>query len=542
MSIRAELAHSQDELESKVIKVCLVTNNLTLLDGIILLGLISAFLGIGIFGSSKTETTEDYFLAGRKLKWHQIGFSLFATNFSASALIGITGAAYVIGIAIYNYEWVGILALAFFALVMVGVVRGSKVYTIAEYLTERFDSRVKVIYSVFIILMLVFLDMAGSLYAGGLLLNQFIPGLSTHVVIVLVMLIAGLYSVVGGMTAISRTDLYQSIILILGAFMIAYFSFSAVGGWAGFMESAPKGSLNLIRGFDDRAVPWTGLIVGVPIIGAYYWLVNQNMVQWVLSAESQTDARRGLLLAGALKTLGLFVIVLPGIAAISLIPGLTEPDRIYPAMLAELLPAGILGLVLAGFVSALLSNTDSTLHAASTLVTMDFVKRRHPEISSHHLVRIGRISTFVIIGVSAIWAPFIGNFGTLFEYVQGVLSYAVAPFVVVYLGGMFWPRATSNGAIAALTTGLVTAALIGLFGDGLGLFDIHYLHVPLPVTLVSLVTLNVVSRMSEAPDVDPRLLWSATRTLEATQINLARDRWIALGLVAITAASVIIFW
>jgi SSS family solute:Na+ symporter len=518
-----------------------VTDSLTLLDGIILLGLISTFLAIGLFGASKTETTEDYFLAGRKLKWHQIGFSLFATNFSASALIGITGAAYVIGIAIYNYEWVGIVALAVFAVFMVGVVRGSNIYTIAEYLTERYDARVKVIYSVFIILLLVFIDMAGSLYAGGLLLNQFIPGLSTNAVIVLVMLMAGLYSVVGGMTAISRTDLYQSLILILGAFLIACFSFSAIGGWSAFVESVPSESLSLIRSLDDRAVPWTGLIFGVPIIGAYYWLVNQNMVQWVLSAESQTDARRGLLMAGALKTLGLFVIVLPGIAAITLIPGLTEPDRIYPAMLAELLPVGILGLVLAGFVSALLSNTDSTLHAASTLVTMDFVKRRRPDIAPHHLVRVGRVTTFVIIGVSAVWAPMIGHFGTLFEYVQGLLSYVVSPFVVVYLGGMFWARATSDGAIAALVTGLLTAALIGLFGDGLGYFDIHYLHVPLPVTVVSLVTLYIVSRMSDAPKVDPRLLWSATRSLEVTQVNLARDRWIALALMIVTVISVFVF-
>lgn len=514
---------------------------MSVLDGIVLLGLIVAFLVIGLLGESKTETTEDYFLAGRKLKWHQIGFSLFATNFSASGLIGITGAAYVIGIAIYNYEWVGILAMVFFALVMVGVVRGSRVFTIAQYLTERYDDRVKTLYSIFIILLLVFIDMAASLYAGGLLLNQFIPEISMNAVIVLVMLMSGLYSVVGGMTAISRTDMYQSLILILGAFMIAYFSFSSVGGWSAFLQTAPKGSLNLIRGLDDRAVPWTGLVTGIPIIGAYYWLVNQNMVQWVLGAEDQTHARRGLFFAGFLKTLGLFVIVLPGIAAISLIPGLTEPDRIYPAMLVELLPAGILGFVLAGFVSALMSNTDSTLHAASTLVTMDFVKPRRPDISPHHLVRVGRITTFLIIGVSAVWAPMIGNFGTLFEYVQSVLSYAVAPFVVVYLGGMFWQRANSKGAIAALGTGLITATFIGVLGDGIGLFHIHYLHVPLPIGLVSLMTLIVVSKLTTPIDVEPRLMWSAARSLETTQVNISRDRRIAFALILLTITTVVLF-
>lgn len=511
------------------------------IDGLILFALIGAFLSIGIFGGSKTETTADYFLAGRKLKWHQIGFSLFATNFSASALIGITGAAYVIGIAIYNYEWIGILAMVFFAVFMVGVVRGSRVYTIAEYLTERYDERVKILYSAFIILMLVFIEMAGSLYAGALLLNQFIPELSTDVVIVLVMLAAGLYSVVGGMTAISRTDKYQSLILIFGAFLIAWFAFDAVGGIRTFLETAPGDSLKLIRGLDDRAVPWTGLVVGIPVIGAYFWLVNQNMVQWVLSAEDPGHARRGLLLAGFLKITALFVIVLPGIAAITLIPGLTEPDRIYPAMLVELMPVGVLGLVLAGFVSALMSNTDSTLHAASTLITMDFVRRSRPDVPARTLVRVGRLTTLAIIGVSAIWAPMIGRFGTLFEYIQGMMSYAVAPFVVVYLGGLFWSRATASCAVWSLVSGLGAAALIAMLGDGLGLFDIHYLHVPLPVALISVATLICVSLRDATPVVEERLLWSPEKTLNASRDTFRRDLWLAGLLIIVTLATVLAF-
>ena len=502
---------------------------MTLLDGIILGGLILCFLAIGLIGDSKTETTADYFLAGRKLKWYQIGFSLFATNFSASALIGLTGAAYITGIAIYNYEWVGILALVFFALILVGVVRGSRVYTIAEYLTERYDERVKALYSVFIIFLIVFIDMAGSLYAGGLLLGEIIPGLSANAVIILVMIMAGLYSVVGGLKAISKTDMFQSIVLMLGAFLIAYYSITASGGWQNLVANAPKESLSLIRGLDDRAVPWTGLVTGIPILCAYFWLTNQNMVQWVLSAKSQTDARRGLLFAGFLKLPILFIVIIPGVAAVSLIPGITEPDRIYPAMLLELLPAGVLGIVLAGFVAALMSNTDSTLHAASTIVTMDFVRRWKPEITSHQLVGIGRITTIIIIGISALWAPMIGNFGTLFEYVQGVLSYAVAPFVVVYLGGLFWPRATAKGAIAAIAAGLSTAIAIGILGDGLDLIKIHYLHVPLPVALISTITLIIVSCSSPAPNVEPRLLWSVSRASDASRTNIKRDRlWAAL--------------
>ncbi len=515
---------------------------MTALDGIILGSIILCFLAIGLIGNSKSETTSDYFLAGRKLKWHHIGFSLFATNFSASALIGLTGAAYITGIAIYNYEWVGILALIFFALVLVGVVRGSQVYTISEYLTKRYDERVKTLYSAFIIVLIVFIDMAGSLYAGGLLLSEIIPNLSPGSVIFIIMIIAGLYSVMGGLKAITRTDKIQSLVLMMGAFMIAYYSLSAVGGWQAMIDKAPKGSMSLIRPLGDRAVPWTGLLMGIPVLSAYFWLTNQNMVQWVLSADTPKDARRGLLLAGALKLPILFIVVVPGVAAISLIPGLSEPDRIYPAMLLELLPAGVLGFVLAGFVAALVSNTDSTLHAASTIVTMDFIRRWKPHIKSKQLVTIGRLTTIIIIVFSAMWAPMIGNFGTLFEYIQGLLSYAVAPFVVAYLGGLFWPRATANGAIGAIIVGIIAALSIAIMGDGLNLFEIHYLHVPLPVTLISTAALILISLASPTPTVEPHLLWSKSRLLNEKPDGFKADKFWALALLFLTLALVVVFW
>ncbi len=497
---------------------------------------------MGLTGNRKTQSTEDYFLAGRGLKWYQIGFSLFATNFSASAIIGLTGAAYLTGIAIYNYEWVGILAMVVFALVLVGVVRGSRVYTISEYLSRRYDDRIKTLYSAFIIFLIVFIDMAASLYAGGLLLSEVIPGLSMNGVIIIIMVLAGIYSITGGLKAISRTDMLQSIILIIGAVLISYYALKASGGWSAMIDRAPENSLSLIRSVDDRAVPWTGLITGVPILCAYFWLTNQNMVQWVLSAKSAGEARRGLLMAGYLKLLVLFIIIVPGVAAAHLMPDLAQADRVYPALLTELLPAGILGIVLAGFVAALMSNTDSTLHAASTIITMDFVRPARPDVSPKNLVWVGRGTIAVIMIISAFWAPMIGNFGTLFEYVQGVLSYAVAPFVVVYLGGLFWPRATSQGAMAALCVGILSAIIIGILGDGLGIFTIHYLHVPLPVAFVSLFALIIVSYMSEPPNPEGKLLWSRESMRIENKRTQKIDFCIAFILLLLIAWQVILFW
>ena len=510
---------------------------MTALDGIILAAIIVCMLVVGVTGKRRNKTTEDFFLAGRNLCWYQIGFSLFATNFSASALIGLTGAAYLTGIAIYNYEWVGILALVFFAIVLVSVVRGSQVFTLSEYLERRYDTRIKVLYSVFIIFLLVFIEMAGALYAGGLLLREVIPGLSMNFVIVLVMILAGIYSVLGGLNAISRTDTFQSIILIIGALFIAYYTLSASGGWDGFKSNASNRSLSLIRDLDDRAVPWAGLVIGIPILCTYFWMVNQNMVQWVLSANSESDARRGLMFVGFLKLSILFIIIIPGIAAVNLIPGLTEADHIYPALLMEYLPTGVLGVVLAGFVAALMSNTDSTLHAATTIITMDFVHRSSPEIPAGQLVKIGRLTTILIIGISALWAPMIGHFGTLFEYIQSVLSYAVAPFVVVYLGGIFWPRATSAGALAALISGFVTAVLIGILGDGMGLFYIHYLYVPLPVAIVSLTAFIITSKLTPQCAIETKLLWVNTRFGHISIL----DKAFAVILISLTFIQVFIF-
>lgn len=515
---------------------------MTVLDSVILVGVIVSLILIGLAGQDRNKSTEDYFLAGRGLRWWQIGFSLFATNFSASAIIGITGAAYLTGLAIYNYEWVGILAMLFFALILVSVVRGSRVYTLADYLSRRYDSRVKMLYSGFIIFLIVFIDMAGSLYAGGLLLSEIFPSLSMNLIIILIMLLAGVYSIAGGMKAISRTDMFQSVIMIAGALLISYFVFNAAGGWSTIKANAAEESLSLIRPHDDRAVPWMGLLTGIPVLCAYFWLTNQNMVQWVLSAKSAPEARRGLIMAGYLKLLVLFIVILPGVAAAQIMPGLAEADRVYPTLLLTFLPVGVFGFVLAGFIAALMSNTDSTLHAASTIITMDFARTSRPDMSSESLVWVGRCTTGGIILISALWAPMIGGFGTLFEYVQGILSYAVAPFVVVYLGGLFWPRATSSGAIAALIFGLLTAIAIGFFGDVLGLFEIHYLNVPFPVMIVSVLAFILGSKRDAPPTVDPKLLWSKSELFFKNDAMRSKDLVFALGLIVLIAIQVIFFW
>ena len=509
---------------------------MTGVDALILFGIMAALLGIGLSNWTSGASTKDFFLGGQRLRWWHIGLSLFATNFSASAIIGLTGAAYLTGIAIYNYEWVGILVMVFFAFILSGPVRRGSFYSIAQFLEERFGTRIKIIYSALILFLLIFIDMAGALYAGGVLLRDVFPGLSVGFIIFIIMVMAGTYSMVGGIGAISRIDMVQSVILISGALLVSYYTLQAVGGWSALSDAAPDGFLSLIRPIDDRAVPWTGLVTGVPILCCYFWLVNQNMVQWVLSARSARDARIGLMMAGYLKLLVLFIIVVPGVAAISLFPDLSEPDRIYPTLLFELLPAGILGLVMAGFVSAIMSSTDSILHASSTIITMDFVKKMRPDLEARDLVRVGRFTTAAVILLGAVWAPVIGEFGTLFEYVQGLLSYAVAPFVVVYLAGWFWPRANAAGALLALILGFSSTILVGV-GTTFGWLDIHYLHVPLPVSLLSLLGLLAGSLISS-----DEVAIARSDTRSDLRYMPVSDVMIGAVLLALVGAQLIWFW
>jgi len=510
---------------------------MTPIDFVILIGIIGFLIFIGLSAKTASNSTEDFFLAGRELRGHQIGFSLFATNFSASAIVGITGAAYQFGVVIYNYEWVGIIAMIVFALFLVAVVRNSQVYTIAEYLNRRFDARVKAIYSFLVIFLLIFVDMAASLYAGGLLLSLFLPEISLQVTIIIVMILATMYSIVGGLRAISRTDLFQTVIIILGALLVSYFTFQRVGGWSEFVSSTPDGFLSLIRPHGDEAVPWIGIFTGITVLGAYFWLTNQNLVQWVLSARDTKAARHGLLLAGALKLIVLFVIVLPGIAALSFLPGLEDPDKVYPALMLELLPSGVLGLVLAGFFAALMSNTDSTIHAASTILTMDFVKPRFPHLKSRQLVWVGRGFILIILIFSALWAPMIGDFGYLFEYIQRLLSYAVAPFVVVYLGGMFFPRLDAQGAVAALIIGMGASLVIGIL-QFLNIADFHYLYVPLPIALISFAAFYIFSDREKSSGVDTTLIWKRSKVLSIT-----KSEWIiSLSILSAIGAQIMFFW
>ena len=506
-------------------------------------------VSIGLYFAGKNEDAQDYFLAGRRMLWPLVGFSLFASQISSTTLIGLSGDAYSTGISVYNYEWMSAVLMAFFAVFLLPLYLKSQVYTMPEYLERRFDGRARTYFAVLTLFLNIVLDTAGSLYAGALIMKLIWPDIPIWQTIAVLAVVAGIYTIIGGLSAVMITDVIQAVLLIIGSLVIATMAFSEAGGWSNIVASVDPERLSLIRPLDDPGMPWLGLILGVPLLGFYFWCTNQFMVQRVLGAKNIQHGRWGALLAGFLKIPVLFLMVLPGTAAILLYPDLERPDLVFPTLMFDLLPVGILGLVLAGFMAALMSQIDSTLNSASTLVTMDFIRRRHPEFSGEKLLKVGRYVTFIFMLFAVLWAPQIENFGSLFKYLQAVLAYGVPPVVCLFLFGTFWSRANSSGAFATIVVGVGVAVLLFIVNEIMGATDIHFLLIAPIVFAFCCVTMVAVSLATPAPDAQAvaQYLWTPD-TYRAESAELVGTPWyanyriLALLIVLISAAHVIWLW
>jgi SSS family solute:Na+ symporter len=497
-------------------------------------------LGLALARSNRDQ--EDFFLAGRSMTWPLVGFSLLATNFSSSGLIGFAGDAYATGISVYNYEWMAALVLIVFALFILPSLLRSRVYTLPEFLELRYSRGIRLYLAALQLFLGVVLGAGSMLYAGSLVLTMVFAGVPVWALIAGLGAVTGIYAISGGLRAVMITDLVQGILLIGASLLIAIFAFDAAGGWQAVMAAAPPEKLSLVRPADDPGVPWTGLLTGLPLLGLYYWTTNQTVVQRALAARSIEQGQWGALFCAFLKLFPLFIMVLPGTAALVLYPDLPRADLVYPTLMFDLLPAGLLGLALAGFLAALMSSLDSSLSSSATLVTMDFVRLRWPQLSGRALLRIGRIASVLLLLFAILWAPQIARFDSLFKYIQMIMSYAAGPVVLLFLAGIFWPRANRAGAAAAVVTGLAAAAIIFVAREVTGSIDWHFLAVGPAVFVASAVAMVAASLATPPPDratIAPLLF---TAHPFCPQRPAWQDpRWQAVGIVAMLVVIVIAF-
>lgn len=561
-----------------------VNFSLSSLDWTIMILYAVFIIGYGIY-SAKAKSSEDYFLAGRDMTWPVVGISLFAANISSSTLIGLAGSAYVLDMTVYNYEWYAVLVLVFFAIFFLPFYLKSGVYTMPEFLERRYDSRSRYYFSFITVVGNVLIDTAASLYVGMIVLGLIFPDTEPWVVITVLAASAAAYTIPGGLNSVVKTEVIQAIVLIFGSIVLTYFGFQAVGGWEGMIAqlnaAAPETgktaeqALSIVREnegdwwrqYDRPIVPWWGLLTGVPLLGFYFWANNQFMVQRVLGSKNLNHGRWGALFAGFLKLPVILIMVIPGTLAFLLFDGqpieyLTAKgpcnnladctDYTYPTLLGALLPTGLKGLVVAGLLAAMMSSISATFNSASTLITMDFVAKINPNLSSKQLVRSGQISTLILVVLASLWAPQIGKYGDLFRYLQDILGYIAPPIVSVFVLGLFWKRATATGSIVSLVVGLVLAMIwvVGIVGGSeYWFFQLHFLLRTTVLFAVCLIVHAVVSLNTRPPDQEKLagMIWSKQLIKEETE-ELAglpwyqNYRYLAVILLIATTFVVGYFW
>jgi solute:Na+ symporter, SSS family len=509
-------------------------------------------LGLGYYVGRNKEDSEGYFLAGRGMTWPLVGFGLIAANFSGTLYIGLAGAGYSTGIAVWNYEWIATLVLVAFCLVIMPFYLQSKISTVPEFLEKRYDRRSRFAFSGFTVATGILIDSAGAMFAGALVLQLLFPDTPLMVHIVAIALLGGLYVMLGGLQAVMVTDTVQGLLLFAagGAIFVTVFA-DFDFQWSVLPELAPEDGWTLTRPPDDDFFPWPGIFTGAIWLGFYVWVSNHMVVQKVLAAKNIDHGRWGALFAGLMQLPLLVLLIFPGILARGVFGGddeLDDPDMAWPALIFEYMPIGLRGLIVAALIAALMSTLDSVLNGASSLVINDFVKTRDREVSEKKLLLLGRIMVGVFMVAAALWAPVITEFETIVEYFQAFLGYVTMPVVVVLLGGLFWPRASATGGFVTLAAVTPLGAAGFLVAEIFEIHGLHFLYATGIMLAISVLVFVAVSLRTEGPDPDDisEITWTRENWRTETEELSGKPwysnyRYLSLGLVVLTIAVVIPF-
>ena len=436
--------------------------------GIYCVGIISLATYISRKKSGTERSAEDYFLAGRSLPWWAIGASLIAANISAEQIIGMSGQGFVVGMAIAVWELTAAIALIVMAKFFLPLFLEKKIYTMPQFLEQRFDKRVSLVLSFFWLIVYIFINLTSVLWLGSLAINA-LTGLDLFYGLIILALFSLAYSLSGGLKAVAMTDVVQVILLIFGGLAVSFIALNIISESSGVFEGLKIVMNEMPEKFDmvlskdnpsykDLPGIWILLGLGVWIGHFFYWGFNQYITQRALGAKNIKEAQKGVMFAAYLKLLMPIVIVLPGICAAILFPVLEKSDQAYPTMMS-LLPSGLLGLTFAALIAAIVSSLASMSNSISTIFTMDIYRYfKANEVTQFNLIKVGRITVVVSLIIAALIAkPLLGSFESIFQYIQNFTGYFSPGIVVIFLVALFWKKATSLSVLIA--------ALISLFGS-----------------------------------------------------------------------------
>ena len=493
-------------------------NFLGSLDWIFLILYMLLIAGISVWSIRKSKNSPtDYFLANRNLGWWVIGASILASNVGSEHIVGLAGTAGKSGTVMGHYElhsWI-VLILGW---VFVPFYMRSQVYTMPEFLERRFNAKARRLLSIIQLLSYVIAKASVTIFAGALVFNQFL-GVGFWEGAIILVVVTGVYTIFGGLHAVMYTEAIQAFVLLIGSAVLLFMGLEKVGGWNGMISAIPPEKLNMFRPLSDPDFPWLGILFASPIVGIWYWCTDQHIVQRCLAGKNEREARRGTIFAAYLKLLPFFIFLIPGMIAYVLhqkgeliLPlnaeGQTDYNAAFPAMVEQIMPIGLRGLLAGGLLAALMASLASVYNACSTLFTMDIYQKMKPEASGKELVRVGRIATGVVVLLGMVWIPMMGRIsGTLYQYLQSVQSYLAPPIAAVFLLGVFFKRLNANGAYTAMVLGFIVGIIkltLELFQKNLSgmLLDfatINFLYFCIYLFLFSVVVMVVVSLLTPKP-------------------------------------------
>jgi SSS family solute:Na+ symporter len=423
------------------------------IDITIFIGFIVLVVSFSMYKSRREEDSEDYFLAGRGLKWYLIGFSIVAANISTEQFVGMSGqGAGKVGLAVSGYQLVGAVTIVFVALFFLPRFLRAGIYTLPEYLEYRYNPAARGLMAFYTLLIYVGVTTAAVLYSGALTLHT-IFDVDLILAVWLIGVIAAIYTTWGGLRAVAYADLFQGSGLLLGGLLTMILGLIAVGGVSSFL-SANTERLHMALPADHPEIPWTALLIGLWIPNFYYCGLNQFIVQRTLAAKSLREGQLGIIFAAFLWLLVPFAIVVPGIISVQLYGDqLATPDKAYPMLIRNLMPAGLRGLIFAALAGAVISSLASMLNSASTIFTIDLYKRHWRKTASQtSLVLVGRVMTLVFVIVSCIIAPQLGNprFQGIFHYIQEFQGYISPGILAAFVFGFIVKKAPASAGVIAL--------------------------------------------------------------------------------------------
>ena len=425
--------------------------------------------------------SSDYFLAGNTLPWWAIGTSLIASNISAEQIIGMSGSGYAIGLAIASYEWMGAITLIIIGKYFLPTFLDKKIYTMPQFLAQRFDQRVQLVMAFFWLAVYTFVNLTAVLYLGALAIKT-IAGIDMLYGMLFLALFSVAYSLYGGLKAVAFTDILQVALLVFGGLLVTYLALDTIAegngvvtGFGMLLDRVPQSFDMILSPEHEDYVSLPGISVlvgGLWVMNLSYWGFNQYITQRTLAAKSLREAQKGITLAAFLKLLMPVLVVLPGIAALVLAPNLERPDQAYPEMM-KLVPAGLLGLTFAALVAAIASSLGSMANSISTIFTMDIYRQlvRQPP-SEKHLVTIGRIAALVAMVIAMIIAqPLLGQMEQAFQYIQEFTGFFTPGVVAIFLLGFFYKKANATSALVAGISSVVLSALARIYWPELPFMD-----------------------------------------------------------------------